>query len=453
MNKTTMRVLIPTGHLGTAPFRLDSFRRGLEMNPDVIIADAGSSDPGPVFLGADTYLGFFEQEDLENLLLASRKLHVPLLIGSSGDSGSNSGVDKFVKIIQQVAAEHAIPQFKLGYFYSDVPKEYLLRKLRSSTAIESLGGFSPLDEATVEKTDHIVGVAGIHPFVKLLDMGADVIIGGRCGDITITAAPTIRAGFPEGLAYHMGKMLECASLCAEPFMGKETVIGEISDSDIKLIPCHPDQQVTIASAGSHSMYERETPYFEYAAGGTLDMRECKFEQFDPRICRITGAQWRPSEKVMVKLEGSAKVGERYIGIAALRDPYLVEHVDDLIRYCRTSIADRFGGEPHEIYFHIFGKNGVLKELEPIKESRAHELCIVAEGIAPTREVAEKITDYATRMLFLTRIPGVKGTAGAAAFVEKKPMPASPAYQWTLNHIVPVDDPMELFSVHLIDAGV
>jgi hypothetical protein len=80
------------------------------------------------------------------------------------------------------------------------------------------------------------------------------------------------------------------------------------------------------------------------------------------------------------------------------------------------------------------------------------LCIVVEGIAPTRELAEKITDLATRMMFLVRIPGVKGTAGAAASIEKRPMLASSAYQWTLNHLVQVDDPMELFQTHLVEAG-
>ena len=69
----------------------------------------------------------------------------------------------------------------------------------------------------------------------------------------------------------MGKMIECASLVAEPFMGKETVIGTITHDDIRITPYHPDQRCTIASVAGHSMYERENPYFEHALGGTLDM--------------------------------------------------------------------------------------------------------------------------------------------------------------------------------------
>jgi hypothetical protein len=33
------------------------------------------------------------------------------------------------------------------------------------------------------------------------------------------------------------------------------------------------------------------------------------------------------------------------------------------------------------------------------------------------------------------------------------MRATPAYVWNVNHTVPVDDPMELFPVHITEAGV
>jgi hypothetical protein len=38
------------------------------------------------------------------------------------------------------------------------------------------------------------------------------------------AAPAIHHGFPENQAYYLGKVLECASFCAEPYGGKETVL-------------------------------------------------------------------------------------------------------------------------------------------------------------------------------------------------------------------------------------
>lgn len=447
-----MRILVSTGHLGTAPSGKESFNLGLEAGPDIIAADAGSSDPGPVYLGADTTLGLFHNEELELFLTASRRLGIPLIIGSAGDTGSNRGVDLFVETIKTLAVEHGIPKFKLGFFYSEVPKQYLLNKMASGVSIDGLDGFPQLTREELDRTSRVVAVAGVHPFIELLDAGADVVIGGRAGDAALFAAPAIRAGFPDSLAYHLGKIIECASFCAEPFMGKEAIIGSVTQNEIFVTACHPGQRCTVASVSGHAMYERAHPNFEYVAGGCLDMSACRYQQHDDKTTRVTGAKWTPSAQVRVKLEGAKKVGERFMGIAGLRDPHLVRHVDQVIEWAKQSVSKMFGTDGYELFFHVFGKNALLKELEPIKESKAHELAVVVEAVSEDEHLAEKVTDYAVRMMFLARIPGVKGTAGAAA-TTKKPMRYLPGYIWTLNHTVPVHDPMELFSVHMTEAGV
>ena len=227
----SFRVMISTGHLGTAPSGLESFRLAMESGPDVLVADGGSSDPGPVYLGENLELGHFVREELELFVTESRKRGIPFVVGSAGDSGSNDGVNRTVALIKDIAAQHRISRFRIGYFYSEVPKDYLKRKLAAGNTLAGLNGFPNLEEAEIEDAARIVAVAGVHPFIKLFDMGADVIVGGRCGDICFTAAPCIRAGFSEALAYHMGKMIECASLVGEPFMGKETVIGILGEGD------------------------------------------------------------------------------------------------------------------------------------------------------------------------------------------------------------------------------
>jgi hypothetical protein len=451
--KDSLKVLISTGHLGTAPSSPESFFRAMEeAKPDYIVADGGSSDPGPVYLGEDTTLGHFARDELELFLPAARKAGVPFVIGSAGDSGSNRGVDETIAMIKDIAREHRIGKFRIGYFYSEVTKDFLQQKLRDGKVLTGLGGFPDLTSEEIDKATRVVAVAGVHPFLKLLDMGADVIIGGRCGDIAFTAGPCIHHGFPEPLAYHMGKMIECASLVAEPFMGKETIVGTITHNDIRITPYHPQQRCTVASVAGHSMYERETPYYEQALGGTLDMHDCRFEQLDERTARITGAKWISARELRVKIEGAKKIGERYMGFVGLRDPHMVRNVDLAIDWCKTAVAKRFGNEQYELYFHVFGRNGMLKELEPAREITTHELGIVVEGLAGTDALAEKITDFAVRMFFLARVPGVKGTAGTAA-TTKKTMKSSPGYMWNINHTVPIDDAMELFPVHMTEAGV
>ena len=452
MNKKTMRILISTGHLGTAPSRTESFHLGMETRPDVLVADGGSADPGPVYLGEDSSLGFFAREEMELFLPAARRQGIPFIIGSAGDTGSNSQVNRFVEMVKELAVQFNLPKFKVGYYYSEVPKTYVLERLRKGH-IEPLEGFPDVTTENIEKTSRIVALAGVHPFIRLLDMGADVIIGGRCGDVNFTAAPAIRAGFPEALAYHMGKIIECASLCAVPFMGKETVIGTISQEDIKITPYHPAQRCTVASVAGHSMYERINPNYEYSVGGMLDMSECQYEQFNEKTTRITGAKWVPSEEIWVKLEGAMKVGERWMGIAGIRDPYLVQHIDELVKYSQDSVKTRFGTEGYRLFYHVFGKNGVMGNLEPVKEIRSHEVCVVMECLADTDTLGEKILDFGLRMFFLARLPGgIKGTAGAAA-TTKKPMKSTPGFVWSLNHRMRVDDPMELFPVHMTEAGI
>jgi hypothetical protein len=182
------------------------------------------------------------------------------------------------------------------------------------------------------------------------------------------------------------------------------------------------------------------------------MRACNYEQFDERTVRISGAAWIPAKELRAKIEGAKKVGERYMGFVGLRDPHVIRNVDAAIEWCKSAVAKRFGQEQYELYFHVFGKNAVLKELEPVRTTSPHELGIVVEGLANSDALAEKITDFAVRMFFLVRIPGVKGTAGTAA-TTKKTMKSSPGYLWNVNHTVPIDNPMELFPVHMTEAGV
>ena len=84
---------------------------------------------------------------------------------------------------------------------------------------------------------------------------------------------------------------------------------------------------------------------------------------------------------------------------------------------------------------------------PTHYQPAHELLIVVQGVAPTREMAEELTITGTRQLFYARLPEVKGTAGGVSFVFDEVMEASPGCRWTLNHTMAVNDPLALFPTH------
>jgi len=84
-----LTLLSPTAILGYG-FPDSSFERGLSFGPDVIAVDAGSTDPGPYYLGSGKSFvarGSVKR-DLTYLLRAARSLRVPLLIGTAGGSGA-----------------------------------------------------------------------------------------------------------------------------------------------------------------------------------------------------------------------------------------------------------------------------------------------------------------------------------------------------------------------------
>jgi hypothetical protein len=451
----SMKIISPNGHLGFAPLKPESFAIGVDARPDYIGADSGSDDVGPVPLGSDTStspLGW-QTHDLEQMLLASRRIGVPMIIGSAGDTGSNSRVDLYLGIIRELARKHGLAPFKLGWYYSEVPKERLRAAIENGEEIAGLDGRAALTLEELEATDRIVAMAGVHPYIKLLRQDVDVIIGGRSSDCAVFAAPAIHNGFPEALAYYLGKVLECASFCAEPYGAKETVLGEITSGDVRVTAMHPGQRCTVASVAGHAMYERSNPFYEYVAGGRLDMTNCQYEQVDPRTTRITGPSFEPAPEFRVKLEGSGKVGERYVGLVGIRDPYSVANVDRMIDWARQQVRERFGNAQYELHYTVYGRDGVMGAMEPNRAHPAHEVAVLVQGVAPTREMAEEVALIGTRQMFYARLPEVKGTAGSVAFPLDEVMRASPAYRWTVNHTYAVPDGLALHATHVEMVGV
>jgi hypothetical protein len=450
----SLKIICPNGHLGFAPLKPASFHIGVDAAPDFIAADSGSDDIGPVPLGTDTSTSpeAWQEHDLQEMLLASRRIGVPMIIGSAGDTGTNSRVDLYVRIIRAIAARHKLAPFKLGWFYSEVDKEKVRGKIRGGSPIRGLDRRGDLSEAELDSTERIVAMAGVHPFVKLLEEGCEVIIGGRSSDSAIFAAAALRHGFPEAQSYYLGKVLECASFCAEPYGGKETVLGEITSDHVDVTAMNPAQRCTVASVAGHAMYERSNPFHEFVAGGMLDMAECRYIQLAEKTTRVTGMRFVPAEEFRVKLEGSGKLGERCIGFAGVRDPYTIANIDRVMDWAREQARERFGETGWQLHYSVYGRNGVMGDMEPLRDKPGHELCIMVQGVAPTRAQAEEVTMIGTRQMFYARLPDVKGTAGGVSFPLDEVLHASPAYTWTMNHTMAVDSPLELFPTHSAMVG-
>jgi hypothetical protein len=230
-------------------------------------------------------------------------------------------------------------------------------------------------------------------------------------------------------------------------------MGEIGAHDVRVTAMHPDQRCTIASVAGHAMYERSNPFYEHVAGGRLDMTACVYEQVSPKTTRITGPVFEPSVGMRVKLEGAARVGERYVGMAGIRDPYSIANVDAMIGWARDQVKARFGESGYELHYTVYGRDGVMGRLEPRRANPGHELCVVVQSCAPDAHMAEEICMTGTRQMFYARLPNVKGTAGSVAFAFDEVMRASPGYRWSVNHTMSVENGLELFPLAMTGAGL
>jgi Acyclic terpene utilisation family protein AtuA len=448
----TIRIITPTGHLGTTPLEKASFERGCAMSPDFIVADSGSADIGPYPLGADKAASdeVWQRHDIEAMLLAARRLGIPLILGSASDTGTDRGVDQYVRLIQEITAQHRLAPFRLAAIYSEIPVDEIRRRFKNGATIRGLNGRPDADAATLDRTDRLVAVMGAEPIREALKAGVDVVIAGRSSDCAIFAAPLLEAGHSLADAFFCGKAMECASFCGEPFMGKETILGRVDGTGVYLTALHPDQRCTPASVASHAMYERVNPFHEYVPGGYLDMSKCNYEQVDPKTTRVTGQTFVPSETTWIKLEGSGKIAERALFICGIRDPYTIANLDRAIGWAKGKLTERFGpmGEMYQVFYHVYGRDAVMGAMEPTPARAPLEVGIVVEVTCDDGARAETIAHIAGKNLFYARLPDVKGTAGTAAIMSDEVLHARPAYEWTLNHAIEVEDPHELFRTRI-----
>src|SRR5580692_9009797 len=99
-------ILVPSGMLG-AGFRPETVTRGIALGADVIAVDGGSTDSGPYYLGAGvakTAEGAVRR-DLRLLLAAASSARIPLIVGSCGTSGTDSGVNWVADLVHAICAE------------------------------------------------------------------------------------------------------------------------------------------------------------------------------------------------------------------------------------------------------------------------------------------------------------------------------------------------------------
>jgi hypothetical protein len=235
------------------------------------------------------------------------------------------------------------------------------------------------------------------------------------------------------------------------------MIGVIDESGFILEALSPERQCTVTSVAAHTLYEKTDPRFLPGPGGILDLTACHFEQTDERRVRVTGTQLQKSEPYTIKLEGAQPVGFRTISISGIRAPDLIEQLDDVLEAVRERVFANFQSIEQrdvQLLFRVYGKNGVMGELEPSSDPRPHEVGLVIEVVAKTQSLADTVCSFARSTLLHFGYPGRQSTAGNLAF------PYSPSdishgvvYEFSVYHLMTVDDPISPFPIQIKQRGV
>jgi hypothetical protein len=453
-----IRILSPTGVCGSG-FIESSFERGLAQNPHFIGCDAGSTDPGPAYLGSGrtAFPRAAVRRDLRLMLLGARKLGIPLIIGSAGTAGADGQLQFMRELVEEIAAEEKL-SFRLALIHSEQDKEYLRKKLRAGR-IKPLPPAPPFSEAVIDRSEHIVGMMGVEPFQQALKAGAEVIIAGRASDTAIFAALPIMRGFPEGIAWHAAKILECGAAAVVNRKTPDCMFAWVRKDHFVVEAPDPALRCTPQSIASHSLYENADPFRLIECSGTLDLTESRYEALTDRSVKVYGSRFEHADRYTVKLEGAEKAGYQSILIGSIRDPYIIRQIDDWTTRLEEKIharvamvyGDKLKQDQYTLVIRIYGKNGTMGALEPVKEIRSHELCLVFEATAPTQEIASTIAQVIRHQALHLPIPEWSGLITAVACPYNH-LDRGAVYRFNVNQVVEPDDPCEMFPTDWVDVG-
>ncbi|MCW5710862.1 acyclic terpene utilization AtuA family protein [Shinella sp.] len=448
------RVLIPAGALGLGYDRV-ALERGVANRPDIIAIDGGSTDSGPSYLGrgVSKYSRASTKVEWRELMQARAKAGVPLVIGTAGTCGADAAVDWLFDITREIALEEGM-QVKVATLKSGQPKERVKAALGEGR-LHALPAAPDINEAIVDDCTNIVALAGVEQVAAALATGADIVIAGRTTDTAIIAALPVVRGDHAGAAWHGAKVGECGALATtQPNSGVIQIDFDASGFTIE--PMAADAAATPYTVSAHMLYENSDPFILHEPGGHLDVTRSEYEALDGRRVRVEGSKWVPGGYT-VKLEGARIVGYQTVGLAVVRERRYVEHVRewaaDVEARVRDKIVARMGLAPDAftVEIRLIGMDATLGALES-RHDIPVEVGILGILTCPTAELAAE----AGKILnpYLLHHP----------LTEDEPMPTfafpfSPAemqrgalYEFCLNHVMELDDPLAAFVLETHEVG-
>ena len=445
-------VVVSHGMLGYG-FPESSIKLAVEAGIDLIAVDAGSTDPGPYYLGSGNMFGNEEmiRRDLALLLEAQEATGARMIIGSAGGAGTNSQVDKTMLMLREELSRLRLKR-KVAVIRSEMTKDEVRAALKTGK-VRTFETATALTEADIDQSTHIVAQIGVDPMIAALSDEPDIVLCGRAWDPANIAALPISCGYDRGLSIHAGKILECGALAALPPQGADLLIGRIRAEDFIIEACNYTQRCTVESVAAHNFYEKIDPLHLPGPGGWSDLRDATFEQMDPRRVRVAGSRFVPDMPQTVKLEGARFAGWRYVLIAGMRDPIMIRQIDSIqvaaVERLESLLTGRISPDQYTISFHRYGLDGVMGRMEPFR-GVPHEIGLVIAVVGKTEKIASTIIETIRSLLLHWPYPGRIATAGNLALpFSPAEFSAGPVYEFSIYHLMEIADPAARFTHEMV----
>ena len=340
-------------------------------------------------------------------------------------------------------------RFKLATIHAEQSKAWVKQKLEQGE-IAPLKAVPALEGATIDKAERIVGMMGPEPYIEALDNGAQVVLAGRSSDPAPWVGCATRAQLPTAPSWFAGKVLECGATASLP-KGHDCLLATVQEDGVIVEAMNPIRKCTPMSVANHSLHENASPCYHIEPGGLLDTSNCKFDAVSDRAVKISGMEWE-AKPYTVKLEGAELAGYRAITICGTRDPGLLSQWDSYLASVKDNIVTKaraFGVEPdqYKLIYRVYGRDGVMGDWEPVRESHSHELGILVEVVGKTQEIANAVLSIARVNTLHVDFPGRLCKEGNMAFpFSPSDIEAGPCYRFSVFHVVRNVDPLSMFPI-------
>lgn len=450
VTRDCVRILVPSGMLGSG-FPPEIVDRGLELGADVIAVDGGSTDSGPYYLGTGTAktTAAAVARDLRLLLRAATKARIPLIVGSCGTSGTDSGVDWVAGIARGILAEEGL-DLRVATIYSEQRATDLKDHLDKGR-IHPLPPAGDLDPATLDSCQHIVAMMGHEPIAEALAGGADVVLAGRATDTAVAAAFPLMAGMPAGPTWHAAKIIECGAQCTTN-PRSSGVFATIDASGFTIEPLDPAVACTPTSVAAHMLYETADPFSMREPAGTLMVADATYRALDERRVRVEGSRFEPAPYTN-KLEGARITGYETMSFTAIRDPHILGQITTWAQLLRRVTTDRvaqtlgLSADDYAFDIRLYGYDAVLEAKDPDTRT-PREVGVMLLVSAADQQTATAVAKIANPLMLHLPTPDMDYLPSLAFPYSPAETERGAAYEFVLNHVVDVDSPTSLFRIHL-----